>query len=388
MSGAPGATVLAADPPKPPTSKPTPGWKQLKKLLPYIARSKGQVAVGMGTLAAMGLVGPLQPLAFGVIMDCLSGNAQPLGRLSQMSPRLVHLLIPAYAPSSVQTLIIYCIAALVIVALKGVFSFWTRWILIGLSRDIEFDLRNDLLDRLLMMEPEFYVRNRTGELMSRATNDLNAVRMVLGPGIMYTSQTIVTMLLAVILMFRLSPSLSLWVLIPVPVVVFATRYFGRTIHSLYETIQAALATLSAKAQENLAGVRVIRAYAQEDAEMRAFDAPNREYVTRNLKLIGAWSMFMPALTALIGLTFVLVLWFGGRQVIAGQISLGEFVAFYAYMVQLVFPMIALGFVTNIFQRGAASMGRLNYILEAQPSICNAQRILVEDTASIAVSDAE
>jgi ATP-binding cassette subfamily B multidrug efflux pump len=371
MSGAPGASVLAAEPPKPPASKPVPGWKQLKTLLPYIARSKGQVAVGMVTLAAMGIVGTLQPLAFGVIMDCLSGNQQPLGRLSQMSPRLVHLLIPAYAPSSVRTLVIYCLAAVVIVALKGVLSFWTRWILIGLSRDIEFDLRNDLLDHLLVMEPEFYVRNRTGELMSRATNDLNAVRMILGPGIMYSATTVVTMVLAVVLMFRLSPGLSLWVLIPVPIVVVVTRYFGRVIHSLYETIQAALATLSAKAQENLAGVRVIRAYAQEDAEMRAFDAPNRDYVTRNLKLIATWSMFMPALTALIGMAFVLVLWFGGRQVIFGEISLGEFVAFYSYMVQLVFPMIALGFVTNIFQRGAASMGRLNYILDAKPSIDDA-----------------
>ena len=163
------------------------------------------------------------------------------------------------------------------------------------------------------MEPEFYVRNRTGELMSRATNDLNPVRMVLGPGIMYSATTLVTMVLAVVLMFRLSPSLSLWVLIPVPIVAVAVRYFGRIIHSLYENIQAALATLSAKAQENLAGVRVIRAYAQEDAEMRGFDAPNREYVTRNLKLIATWSMFMPALTALIGMTFVLVLWFGGGR---------------------------------------------------------------------------
>jgi ATP-binding cassette, subfamily B, multidrug efflux pump len=368
MSGAPGPRVLATEPPKPPASKPIPGWKHLKKLLPYIARSKGQVAIGMMTNTAMGVVGTLQPLAFGVIMDCLSGNAQPLGRLSQTSPRLVKLLIPAYAPSSVRTLIIYCLAALVIVALKGVFSFWTRWILIGLSRDIEFDLRNDLLERLLLMEPEFYVRNRTGELMSRATNDLNAVRMVLGPGIMYSATTLITMVLAVLLMFRLSPTLSLWVLIPVPIVVVAVRYFGRTIHSLYETIQAALATLSAKAQENLAGVRVIRAYAQEDAEMRSFDAPNREYVTRNLRLIATWSLFMPALTALIGLSFVLVMWFGGRQVIFGQISLGEFVAFYVYMIQLIFPIVALGFVTNIFQRGAASMGRLNYILDAKPSI--------------------
>ena len=336
-----------------------------------MARCKGQVAIGLVILAAMGIVGSMQPLAFGVILDCLSGNAQPLGRLSRMSPRLIHRLIPAYQPSSGRTLVIYCLAALAIVALKGVFSFWSRWILIGLSRDIEYDLRNDLLDRLLLMEPEFYVRNRTGELMSRATNDLNQVRMVLGPGIMYSATTLVTMVLAFLLMLRLSPSLSLWVLIPVPIVAAIVWYFGRVIHSLYETIQAALATLSAKTQENLAGVRVIRAYAQEEAEIRGFDAPNRDYVTRNLKLIAAWSMFMPALTALIGLTFVLVLWFGGRQVIAGQISLGVFVAFYAYMVQLVFPMVALGFVTNIFQRGAASMGRLNYILDARPAIYDA-----------------
>ncbi|HEY1865531.1 MAG TPA: ABC transporter ATP-binding protein [Candidatus Acidoferrales bacterium] len=359
------------------------GWRQLQKLVPYLAKCKGQIAVGLLTLAAMGIVGTISPLVLGVILDCLSGSPQPLGRLSRMSPRLIHFLIPAYQPSSARTLVIYCVIAIVIVALKGIFSFWSRWILIGLSRDIEYDLRNDLLDRLLMMEPEFYVRNRTGELMSRATNDLNQVRMVLGPGIMYSATTLVTMVMAVALMVRLSPTLSLWVLIPVPIVAACVWYFGRVIHSLYETIQAALATLSAKAQENLAGVRVIRAYAQEEAEIRGFDAPNRDYVTRNLKLIAAWSMFMPALTALIGMTFVLVLWFGGREVIAGQISLGEFVAFYAYMVQLVFPMIALGFVTNIFQRGAASMGRLNYILEAQPSICNVQ----ESTASAAVSAA-
>jgi ATP-binding cassette subfamily B protein len=354
------------------STRPLPGWKQLLKLLPYLSSRKRPVAIGLVTLAAMGIVGTLLPLAFGVIMDCLAGNATPLGRLSQVWPGLVQFLIPAYQPSSPRTLILYCLIALAIVAVKGLFSFWTRSILIGLSRDIEYDLRNDLLDRLLAMEPEFYVRNRTGELMSRATNDLNAVRMVLGPGIMYSATTLVTMVLAVLFMFQLSPSLSFWVLIPVPIVALSVRYFGRTIHALYETIQASLATLSAKAQENLAGVRVVRAYAQEPAEMRGFDAPNREYVSRNLKLIAAWSMFMPALQALIGMAFVLVLWFGGRQVVARQISLGEFVAFYTYMGQLAFPMIALGFVTNIFQRGAASMNRLNYILEAQPAINDAQ----------------
>jgi ATP-binding cassette, subfamily B, multidrug efflux pump len=353
-------------------AKPASGWKQLLKLLPYLSRRKGLVAIGLVTLAVMGIVGTLLPLSFGVIMDCLAGSPQPLGRLSQAWPRLVQFLIPDYQPSSARTVMIYCLIALVIVLLKGVFSFWTREILIGLSRDIEYDLRNDLLDHLLAMEPEFYVRNRTGELMSRATNDLNAVRMVLGPGIMYSATTLVTMVFALLFMFTLSPSLSLWVLIPVPIVALSVRKFGRIIHALYETIQASLATLSAKAQENLAGVRVVRAYAQEPAEMRGFDAPNREYVARNLKLITAWSMFMPALQALIGMAFVLVLWFGGRQVVLRQISLGEFVAFYTYMGQLAFPMIALGFVTNIFQRGAASMGRLIHILEARPSINDAQ----------------
>src|SRR3990172_8120217 len=357
---------------RPVPAKPLPGWKQLLKLLPYLSSRKDRVAIGLVTLAVMGIVGTLLPLTFGVIMDCLAGNAQPLGRLSQVWPGLVRLLIPAYQPSSPRTLIFYCLIALAIVAIKGLFSFWTRSILIGLSRDIEYDLRNDLLDRLLALEPEFYVRNRTGELMSRATNDLNSVRMVLGPGIMYSATTLVTMVLAVLFMFQLSPSLSFWVLIPVPIVALSVVYFGRTIHALYETIQASLATLSARAQENLAGVRVVRAYAQENAELRGFDAPNREYVSRNLQLVAAWSMFMPALQALIGLAFVLVLWFGGRQVIARQISLGEFVAFYTYMGQLAFPMIALGFVTNIFQRGAASMSRLNYILEARPAIDDAQ----------------
>ena len=374
------STVAASAAP----SKPVPGWKHLKKLLPYVAARKAQVAIGLITLAAMGIVGTVLPLIFGIILDCLSGNAQPLGRLNQVAPELVKILIPAYQASSPRTLMIYCLAAVVIVALKGLFSFWTRWTLIGLSRDIEYDLRNNLLDRLLVMEPEFYVRNRTGELMSRATNDLNAVRMVLGPGIMYSATSLITMALAVVLMVRLSPALSLWVLLPVPIVAVVVRYFGKRIHALYEKIQASLATLSAKAQENLAGVRVIRAYAQEDAEIRAFDAPNRDYVSRNLKLIAAWSLFMPALTALVGLTFVLVLWFGGRQVIAGQISLGEFVAFYSYMVQLVFPMIALGFVTNIFQRGAASMGRLNYILEARPSIRDDETLSAAGIAEIPI----
>src|SRR6202035_1806579 len=276
--------------------------------------------------------------------------------------------IPFYAPHSRHAIGIYCLILLVCVLLKGFFSFSTRWILIGVSRDIEFDIRADLFDRLLLLEPEFYVRNRTGELMSRATNDLNNVRMVLGPGIMYTGQTLATMVLALFVMARLSPSLTLWVLLPVPIVAVAVRHFGKVIHDLYESIQASLATLSAKVQENLSGVRVIRAYAQEEAEIRGFDEPNREYVARNIKLIRTWSMFMPSLQALLGTSFLIVLWQGGHQLLQGKITLGALIAFYTYLGVLVWPMIALGWVTNIFQRGAASMGRLNYILRAQPQI--------------------
>jgi ATP-binding cassette subfamily B protein len=215
--------------------------------------------------------------------------------------------------------------------------------------------------------------------MSRATNDLNSVRMVLGPGIMYSATTIVTMIFAIAVMVALSPTLTLWVLLPAPVVAVAVWFFGRTIHDLYEKIQAALATLTARVQENLSGVRVVRAYAQEEAEQRQFDEPNREYVARNIKLIRTWSMFMPSLTALIGTTFLIVLWQGGHQLLRGQISLGALISFNAYLTLLVWPMIALGWVTNIFQRGAASMGRLSYILAAQPSIDDSAAKVPPDT---------
>jgi len=176
------------------------------------------------------------------------------------------------------------------------------------------------------------------------------------------------MVLAVVLMFWISARLSVYVLLPVPVVAVTVWVFGRKIHALYGKIQASLAVLSAKAQENLAGVRVVRAYGQEEAEIRGFDEPNREYINRNLQLIYFWSLFMPLLQLLFGVTFVLVLWQGGPLVITSRISLGELIAFYTFMTRLIFPMIALGFVTNIFQRGGASMGRLNYILDSEPSI--------------------
>jgi ATP-binding cassette subfamily B protein len=347
------------------------GWAQLSRLRPYVARHKTEVVIGMITQIGMGITGTLLPLIMGAVVDCIKGAEAPLAQLGRLAQISLGFLLPYYHPKSPQTLAVFCSALIVICAIQGVFSYATRQILIGLSRDIEYDLRNDLLNKLVEMEPEFYVRNRTGELMSRCTNDLNSVRMVLGPGIMYTANTLATMILAVILMFWISPRLSTYVLVPVPIVAVTVWVFGRQIHALYGKIQASLAVLSAKAQENLAGVRVVRAYGQEDAEIRGFDAPNREYIDRNLRLIYFWSLFMPLLQMLFGLTFVLVLWQGGRQVVLHRITLGELIAFYNFMARLIFPMIALGFVTNIFQRGGASMGRLNYILDSCPKISDA-----------------
>src|ERR1700722_6305017 len=372
-------TSVSANPSKPPTAKSS-SWRNLAGLWPYLKRYPGGIALGLLCLLLTSLIGNIIPLTTGVITDVVAGNPRQFQSSAQndLTDSLSNW-IPFYAPHSSHAIGIYCLILLVCVLLKGFFSFSTRWILIGVSRDIEFDIRADLFDRLLLLEPEFYVRNRTGELMSRATNDLNNVRMVLGPGIMYTGQTLATMVLALFVLARLSGSLTLWILLPVPIVFFSVRHFGKVIHELYEKIQASLASLSAKVQENLTGVRVVRAYAQEEAEIRGFDEPNREYVARNIKLIRTWSMFMPSLQALIGTSFLIVLWKGGDQLLSGKITLGALIAFYTYLGLLVWPMIALGWVTNIFQRGAASTGRLNYILRAKPQIDDAASTIAKQT---------
>ncbi len=339
--------------------------------MPYVANYKAMTALGLLALSLMGIVGALPQLIQGIILDSLNGLPRPLATLVGTSRAVLHPILSFYAPRSHRALALYCLAIAVAMLVKGFFSFWSRWILIGVSREIEYDLRNDLLAKLVKLEPEFYVRNRTGDLMSRATNDLNAVRMVLGPGIMYTANTIATSVLALYFMIKLSAGLTLWVLLPVPLVVISVYYFGRIIHRLSERIQAALGALSTRAQENLTGIRVVRAYAQEKQEIESFDRVNRDYVERNIQLITSWSLFFPGLMTLIGLTAVILLGKGGTAVINHRISIGTLVAFYSFLGQLTFPIIALGWVTNIFQRGAASMGRLLYILRAEPNINDA-----------------
>src|SRR5438270_1951347 len=260
----------------------------------------------------------------------------------------------------------YALLLLAVAVTKGIFQYLTRWIVIGVSRDIEFDLRNDLFKHLETLSYSYYQRMRTGDIMARVTNDLNAVRMLLGPAIMYSANTLVFTAAALTIMGRISPKLTFYAFLPLPVVSVVIQYFGRRIHERFERIQAMFSDISARAQENFSGARVIRAYVQEEAEIEAFENANQEYIGRSLKLVRLMGMLWPTLELMLGLAVVLVLWIGGREVLAGRMEIGGFAAFIMYMMQLAFPVIALGWVINIFQRGTASLIRLNEILHGEP----------------------
>ncbi|HUD65696.1 MAG TPA: ABC transporter ATP-binding protein [Candidatus Sulfotelmatobacter sp.] len=293
-------------------------------------------------------------------------------------------------------LLIYSGLLLAVAVSKGIFQFLTRWIVIGISRDIEFDLRNDLFARLEGLSYSYYQRHRTGDIMARATNDLNAVRMLLGPAIMYSANTIIYTAGALAFMISISPKLTFYTFLPLPVASIVIQYFGRQIHDRFERIQAMFSDISARAQENFSGARLVRAYVQEEAEIRAFEKENKEYIRRSLKLVRLMGMLWPTLELMLGCAVVLVLWLGGREVLSGHMhvplvsnlgganpaitttlvlsgamSVGDFVKFSTYMMQLTWPIIALGWVINIFQRGTASLIRINEIMQEPPEIRDA-----------------
>jgi ATP-binding cassette subfamily B protein len=257
---------------------------------------------------------------------------------------------------------------LALAVVKGIFQYWMRVILIGISRDIEYDMRNEMFRHLISLAPDYYARTRTGDIMARATNDLNAVRMMLGPGVMYWCETSLTFALSIAIMVRTDWRLTLLAILPAPAVSAAMILFGRTIHDRFEKIQAMFSDISSRVQENLAGVRMVRAFVQERAELRRFEDLNRQYIAQNIKLVRVQGLFQSLLELLIGLTFLMVVWIGGRQVVAGRISIGSFVMFNTYMGMLVWPMIALGWVVNLMQRGSASLGRIGEILRERPAI--------------------
>lgn len=349
--------------------------ESLRPLFPYLKKHRRAYIFGGISVLMMNGIWVLFPLVIGRAIDSLKSaevSAQTLHTIAKLS-----LLILAVAFS------------------KGIFQFLTRWIVIGVSREIEFDLRNDLFKHLEGLSYSFYQRTRTGDIMARATNDLNAVRMLLGPAIMYSANTIIFTAGALAFMLTISPKLTLCAFLPLPFVSIVVQYFGRKIHERFERIQAMFSEISARVQENFSGVRVIRAYTQEQAEVSNFERSNREYIARSLKLVRLMGMLWPTLETMLGLAIVLVLWIGGREVISGQstvhlisylhttttlslygsMSVGDFVAFNTYMVQLTFPVIALGWVINIFQRGTASLGRIHQLMLEKPEITDAPNLI-------------
>jgi ATP-binding cassette, subfamily B, multidrug efflux pump len=288
---------------------------------------------------------------------------------SLLSPWVLKYVIDSLKQSvNRNNLIIYAFIIIGISVVEGFFRFWMRRILIGVSRLVEYDLRNDFLAHVQTMSLSLLQSRSTGDIMSRATNDLNAVRSVLGPGIMYSMNTIILFILGTIILFHLNWQLTLLAYIPLALVSLSVKQFGRRIHDRFEEIQEQFSTLSTKVQENLSGIRVIKAFAREESEIHSFGLLNKEYISRNISLIRLWGIFYPLMTALLGLSTVALLWFGGHQVIRGRLSLGEFVAFMGYLSMLTWPTIAVGWVLNIFQRGSASMGRMLDIMDAVPEI--------------------
>jgi len=318
--------------------------ERFRPLRPYLARYKQRYVLGFLALLISQTVGVSVPLIIKAGVDGLARGAASSKLLG-----IVGLLLG-------------------VALTKAIFQFWMRWILIGISRDVEYDLRNESFTHLMRLSARYYTEHRTGDLMSKLTNDLNAVRNMVGPGIMYSANTVVVGIATVSLMIHLDWRLTLLALAPLPLVSVGVKFFGQQIHERFERIQAMYSELTEKVRENLSGVRVIRAFCQEEAEMAAFDQMNRDFVEKNKLLIWITSFLWPAMALLFAAAFLLVMVVGGRHVLQGVISVGTFAAFNVYLTYLIWPIVALGWVTNLVQRGLASLGRLMTIFEAQPDI--------------------
>ena len=328
------------------------------RIVPYVLRFRRQFAVGLLCLVVTTALSLAGPWVLRFAIDDLTAHVTR-GKLGLYAGLLLGLALGG-----------------------GVFRFLARRIIIGASREFEYDLRNAFFARVQRLPPAYFHAHRTGDLMSRATNDLNAVRMMVGPAIMYMSSTAMMFVVSVALMLSIDPVLTLVALLPLPFVSLTAKTFGSAIYRQSERIQAQLATLSAVVQESLAGVRVVRAYCLEAVETERFRRENLEYLERNAALIRLQALFYPSLAFIFGLAGLLVLWLGARHVIEGQISVGQFVAFNAYLVMLSWPMIALGFVTNLFQRGLAAWKRMLDVMDAEPTVRETPDPVVEPSHPI------
>jgi ATP-binding cassette, subfamily B, multidrug efflux pump len=318
--------------------------KRLAYLRPYLRRHRRKLVLGLLSILASVAVGMINPLLVGQAIDSLAVQV------------------------TWRALLTYGGLILAVALVQGVFSYLQRMILVGMSRDIEFEIRNEYFTHLERQPPAFFHDHPTGDLMARATNDLQAVRMLCGPAIMYASNTVFAGAGALFFMARIHPGLTLLALCTMPVVAGVTQLFGQRIHGLFTQVQEKFSDISARVQENMAGARVVRAYAQEEREQAEFEQFNQRYLERNRRLIGWTVAFHPLLQGLIGLGFVAVLWYGGNLVLRRTITVGEFVTFNFFLGKLVWPMIAIGWVINLAQRGTASLARIRGVLDLPPVI--------------------
>jgi ATP-binding cassette, subfamily B, multidrug efflux pump len=316
----------------------------LRRLVPYYHPYRRQVAFGLLSVVISTVLSNTIPSLMRQAIDGMSTG---------LSSREVWLIA----------------AKMVAVTLvMGVFRWQMRETLNGVSRRIENDLRDDLFAHLATLDAGWYARTRTGEIMARLTNDLGAVRMAAGPAIMYLTNTIFGGVIALAFMLQISPRLTGLALLPMVLLPVVTFKLGRVVHDRFEAVQAHFGDLTTMAQENLSGVRVVRAYRQEAAETERFGALSEEYVRRNMRLARLYGVMNPSFTVLAGLGAVAVLGIGGSMVVGGAMTVGAFVAFGFYLSNLTWPLIALGWVTNLFQRGTASMARLNELFDAKPAV--------------------
>ena len=322
-------------------------FERLRPLIPYLRRYWKNLAWGGVAVILYNIIKVLIPLVIGHAIDDMQHGIT--------EAKVAH----------------HTLRLLVIAVLSAIFLYITRQVIIGASREIEFDLRNDLFSNLERQAPSFYHTHRTGDIMARTTNDLNAVRQLLGPAIMYSANTIVFTAAALPFMYRISPKLTFFAFVPLPMASVLVQYFGNRIHRRFERIQAMFSDISAKAQENFSGARLIRAFAQEEAEIASFETANLEYIKRSLHLVRLMAMLWPTLEFVLGLSLMITLLVGGHEVVSHRISVGQFTSFNVYMVQLTWPMIAVGWVVNLFQRGTASVVRIDELLKQQPSIADA-----------------
>ncbi len=318
--------------------------ERLRPLAPYLKRYWRNFAFGGLMVIAYNGCSVLIPLMIGHALDDL--------KQAPTEAKVIH----------------HVLRILIVAALSAVFLYTMRQVLIGASREIEFDLRNDLFANLERQSPGFYQTHRTGDIMARTTNDLNAVRQLLGPAIMYSANTIFFTAAALPFLLHISPALTLKAVLPLPIASVMIQYFGSRIHSRFERIQAMFSDISAKAQENFSGARLIRAFAQEESEIASFETANQEYIHRSLHLVRLMAMLWPTLEFMLGISLMITLLVGGHEVVTGRISVGEFTSFMGYMVRLTWPMIAIGWVVNLFQRGTASVVRIDELLRQKPDI--------------------